>query len=45
LSGLFEHEADEGDDVEVCECAGIALVVFDETTEAGRPGEEALDMR
>jgi hypothetical protein len=43
LRGLFEHEADEGDDMEVCEGAGIAFVVFDETTAAGRPGEGALD--
>jgi hypothetical protein len=43
LRGLFAREADEGDDVEACEGAGIALVVFDETTEAGRSGEGALD--
>ena len=40
---MFEHEADEGDDVEICERAGIALVVLDEASEADRPGEGALD--
>ncbi len=30
MRGLFEHEADEGDGVEVWEHAGIALGVFDE---------------
>ena len=36
---MFEHEADEGDDVEIGECAGITLVIIDEAAKAPRPGE------
>lgn len=42
MSGLFEHEADEGDNVEICEGVGIALVILDEAAEARGPGEGAF---
>lgn len=37
LSGAFGNDADEGDDVDVCEGAGIAPVILDELTDARRP--------
>ncbi len=42
---MLEHEADEGDEVEVGEGAGVLLVVLDEAAEARGPGEGALDDR
>ena len=42
LSGLFEHDADESDDVQVGEGLRQSLVVLDEAAEAGGPGEGAL---
>lgn len=42
LSGLFEHNTDEGDDVQIGKGLSQALVVTDETPEAGGPGEGAL---
>ena len=42
MSGLFEHEADEGDDVQIGERLRQSLVVAHEAAEAGGPGEGAL---
>ncbi len=43
LCGLSEHEAGEGDTVHVGQGRGVSLVVAGEATEAGDPGEGALD--
>ncbi len=40
--GLSEHNANEGDTVQVGEGMGQALVIPDKTTEAGGPGEGTL---
>lgn len=42
-SGVLEHEAGEGDDVQAAEGVRQSLVAADEAAEAGRPGEGALD--
>ena len=42
LGNLIEHEAADGDDVQICERAEIAITVLDETMEAGRPPKKAL---
>ena len=40
---LFEHEANESDDVKTFERRGIALVVLDEAAETRGPGEGSLN--
>lgn len=44
-SDAMEHEAGEGDEVQASDGLWQALVVADEASEAGGPGEGALDMR
>lgn len=39
LSGLSEHEADESNEVELCQGAGRALIIFDEPAEARGAGQ------
>jgi hypothetical protein len=39
MSSLSKHETDESDEVQVCQGAGIALVIFDESAETGGPGK------
>ena len=43
VSGSFEHVSDEGDDVEAGEGGGVALVVFDQPSASGHPGEGSFD--
>lgn len=41
-SGLLHHETNESDDVQASE-SSIALIVFDETSARGGPGESAFN--
>ena len=43
MSDVFEHDAGEGDEMEVREGLSASFVVFDEPSEAGDPGEGSLD--
>ena len=40
---VFEHDADEGDEMKVCQGLSTAFVVFDEFSEAGGPREGSFD--
>lgn len=43
IDSFGEHEAGESDDMEACQDFRQALVVTDEASEAGRPGEGAFN--
>ena len=43
VAGAFEHEDDEGDEMQAGQGLGQALIVSCEPSAAGHPGEAALD--